>query len=64
MQKIEIRVSKPPYGFAGCARRDGIRLVLKDVLGAERYVLLPPAVAEVLRDDLTAALATSVSAET
>jgi len=57
MFKIEIKVSKPPYGFNVEARRDGIRVVLTDILGAERYVLLPPAVAAVLRDELNAALA-------
>jgi hypothetical protein len=61
MFKIEIKVSKPPYGFNVQARRDGIRVVLKDILGAERYVLLPPAVAAVLRDELTAALATALA---
>ena len=63
MQQIVIRTTQRPYGFAVHARRDGVHLVLKDILGAERYVLLPPAVATVLRDELNAALATTSAAE-
>ena len=61
MQQIIIRTTQRPYGFSVISRRDGIRVVLKDILGAERYVLLPPAVAHVLRDELNAALAAALA---
>lgn len=57
MRHVEIRTSRPPYGITATARRDSIRLTIITPNGEQMYVGLPAHVAEVLRDELTAAIA-------
>ena len=62
MRHFQIRSTRPPYGVSAIHRRTGIRLLLKSIVDEELYIDLPDQVAQVLRDELNAALAAKTEA--